>query len=312
MILTKELYKSILQANYPKFDNLRVITGYTSSDFLLRVHRDFPKLKIDVYIGMALQGISKEDHSKYCELRNQGDIRVWYVYRQPMIHQKVLDFFSEDGHNSYVGSANFSNSGFGVQKEIMALVDNRVSDVFEEAMNEAIICTSSDVEGLIPMTHSPQDSGATTLVVDNVSTSQTPVKEGGHTSREWLKGSYVSGEVRIPIIRKEWGNTFIENFGVNATPPFISLKGIPISKREIFERNSVDEKINISINGKKCRAYISYDELRFDDLNIKREIASVLRLDPTKPFTVEDVENARIVARQSTEENYCELIITVD
>ena len=76
---------------------------------------DFPNLKIEMHVGMALQGISQRDHDLYRKISDNGAGEIYYVDKLPMVHQKILEFYDgQEAQNiDYVGSANFSYSGFG-------------------------------------------------------------------------------------------------------------------------------------------------------------------------------------------------------
>ena len=75
-------------------------------------------MKLDLYLGMARQGILEKDHKYYQDITAAKKARVSYVTEKPFIHQKVLEFYG-NGYRRYLGSANFSYSGFESQCEVM-------------------------------------------------------------------------------------------------------------------------------------------------------------------------------------------------
>ena len=115
-LIVSDLYERIMQANADEFDCLRVITGYSSGDFIKKVLSDFPNLNIELYLGMARQGVSIRDHDYYQSITQKGVVKVCYVTDKPMIHQKVMEFYNSRDRIGYVGSANFSFNGFFEQR----------------------------------------------------------------------------------------------------------------------------------------------------------------------------------------------------
>lgn len=67
-LIYENLYDNIIAKNADRYSHLRVITGYSSGNFVHRVLNDFPNLKIELYLGMAMQGISNRDHKAYREI----------------------------------------------------------------------------------------------------------------------------------------------------------------------------------------------------------------------------------------------------
>ena len=53
--------------------SINVITGYSSSTFLDKVLSILPEVRINVYIGMALSGITKKDHKRFVEICSDKD-----------------------------------------------------------------------------------------------------------------------------------------------------------------------------------------------------------------------------------------------
>lgn len=150
-LLVNDLYDNIIRVNASDFNSLRVITGYSSESFIRKVTDDFLKLKIELYVGMALQGIYRKDHEFYKAETEKGRVRVHYVIGKPMIHQKVLEFRNEGNDRcGYIGSANFSVGGFLEQREIMVLADNSLDSLFRYAEENSVLCTDKVVDEVIP------------------------------------------------------------------------------------------------------------------------------------------------------------------
>lgn len=154
-VYVDNLYQNIIKKNAEKYVCLKVITGYSSANFLNRVHNDFPNLKISLFIGMALDGISIQDHKGYCNITEKSDVNVYYHVMRPETHQKIIDFFDEsNNHSTYVGSANFSDSGLENQNEIMVSVEDNLDDVFSFEQSNCLLCTDSRVAMTIPFSES--------------------------------------------------------------------------------------------------------------------------------------------------------------
>ena len=162
-LIVSDLYERIMQANADEFDCLRVITGYSSGDFIKKVLSDFPNLNIELYLGMARQGVSIRDHEYYQFITQKGVAKVCYVTDKPMIHQKVMEFYNSRDRIGYVGSANFSFNGFFEQREIMVVADNNLDAVFQMAASQSMSCLDEQIEKVIPLVETVQteDSSAT-------------------------------------------------------------------------------------------------------------------------------------------------------
>ncbi|MBT8932744.1 hypothetical protein BTI56_08295 [Lactobacillus delbrueckii subsp. bulgaricus] len=154
-LVYENLYNNIIAENAEKHSKLRVITGYSSGNFVNRVLSDFPNLKIEMYVGMALQGISQRDHDLYRKISDNGAGEIYYVDKLPMVHQKILEFYDgQEAQNiGFVGSANFSYSGFMKQREIMASTAEPLSDLFRYVKKQSGLCLSDNLQD-VPLMNS--------------------------------------------------------------------------------------------------------------------------------------------------------------
>lgn len=151
MIYTAYLYNQIIKTSAKHFEYLRVITGYCSGNFLKRIYTDFPNLSIDVYIGMAQNGISYSDFQIYKELTRKSQIKVFFHVSGPNNHQKIIEF-KNPGRIAFIGSANFSENGFGLsQNEIVAEVKDNLDNVFSAEKKNCISVLNPLVSELIPL-----------------------------------------------------------------------------------------------------------------------------------------------------------------
>lgn len=305
-LFVHNLYQTIIQANAKHFSNVRVITGYSSASFLLRVLKDCPNLKIDIYLGMALQGISAKDHKLYKQLTESGKIRLWYVCEEPMVHQKVVDFYNDHTHQSYIGSANFSERGFLSQTEVMTVVNNNVDAIFSAIKKRAYLCTSSNIEEYLRFSNT-NEIGFESEQREEATSSEVAEDKAGLSSYEhrsvnngseqsWRKsaGTYIKGlsinveGIKIPIIRPD----FRDDFALNSSDPFLSLKGV-----DMYELREA-ERFNVQINGKEDEAIVTnFSELRLSRLNIRNEVLAMLNLRDNEKVTLKNAGDGVIVVQ---------------
>ena len=227
-IINRNLYQNILGVNAKHFNQLQVITGYTSGDFLNQVSHDFPKLNVDVYVGMALQGIAKENHEAYIKLTRKGRIKVHYLVEKPLVHQKVLLFHGRKG----------------------ALTENSVTPLFDDIIKKSLLVTDERVKELIPIIQDDQQESAlnesksrsskkkldelkkTTEVLypsnnsgkgDRVSERAAQAKwrlMGGRRLNQHIKMG--ANSIIIPLFREEWKE---QRRSLQATPPYLTVQG---------------------------------------------------------------------------------------
>lgn len=144
---TTNLYDRIIVSHAKVSSRLKVISGYASSTFLKRVIEEFPSLKIDLYIGMTHQGVSKKDHEMYCEwTRDNGQVKVYYQTTLIPNHMKILMFEVGALKRIFLGSANFSENGFLYQQEIMTEVETNLDALYIQQHANSIICIHPQVD----------------------------------------------------------------------------------------------------------------------------------------------------------------------
>ena len=149
-LIYENLYDNIIAKNADRYSHLRVITGYSSGNFVHRVLNDFPNLKIELYLGMAMQGISNRDHKAYREITNDEIGKIYYVNQLPMVHQKIIEFYDSGNTQriGYVGSANFSFSGFMTQRELMMPTKDPLNRPFEIIRPQSSLCLSNNLANI--------------------------------------------------------------------------------------------------------------------------------------------------------------------
>ena len=103
-------------------------------------------------IGMAKNGISIKDHETYKKVcKEYNNVKVYYKKDDPSNHMKVYQWYRNGkAELSFVGSANFSKTGFFVNDEILATNLNVFSNLIDDIILESIFCLDENVDNFIP------------------------------------------------------------------------------------------------------------------------------------------------------------------
>lgn len=143
----KDLYFNILKKNAQDAIALNIISGYASPRIVEQVINDFPNLKIRLFIGMALEGISRTDHDSYTKLMDKhSQLKIYYKIQYPLTHIKLYQFEMPDDRNvSYVGSANFSKAGFDHNQEILVKSEYNFTELFKEVLEGSLLCDEDTI-----------------------------------------------------------------------------------------------------------------------------------------------------------------------
>lgn len=153
VIYTKELYENIFGKFSLEASSLKIISGYSSSGFLKRVLQQFPHLSLDLFLGMTYQGISKEDHEQYKKIvKENPKVNIFYQITNKPTHMKIYSFYSSINNKTtnFIGSANFSENGFLVQREILTNVADNLENLFLEQSKYSKSCLDKDIEKYVP------------------------------------------------------------------------------------------------------------------------------------------------------------------
>lgn len=97
---------------------------------------------------MALEGLSIKDHKDYIDLMKRYEqLKIYYKIKYPLTHIKLYKF---DFHNKkpikYIGSANFSKSGFFHNQEILLKTEENFAELFNMIKDGSLLCTSDDIK----------------------------------------------------------------------------------------------------------------------------------------------------------------------
>lgn len=279
-LYTSCLYNAIIVKNAKNCHHLRVITGYGSGSFLRKINQEFPYLKIQVFIGMAQQGISESDHRIYQELTNEGQIEVYYHHDKNYNHQKVYEFVGETTIG-YLGSANFSENGFGKQKEVLLQTEADLAPLFTEESNHCTICNSPLITELVKIVKNNQVEGLeiepkTELISDD----DDNLKSIDENSKLFANHSSYHGiGINIPLIPNDdlW-----------------NVSGINVSELTLLSTYDLDlpGEFELIFNDNHYQAkLINFRNIKLIDGDLKQLIASSLGINPQELITKEQLES---------------------
>lgn len=149
MVLLNDIFGNIFH-NVDLCAEIKVITGYTSGEFIKYFVDCFKKVELEVYIGMSQLGILKEDHQTYREvmLRNPH-VRIYYQIEGLPTHIKLIEVNKLNSSQRYVGSANFSFGGFFHYNELMARIDEEVGQLFSEQRQRSVLASTDEAQQVV-------------------------------------------------------------------------------------------------------------------------------------------------------------------
>lgn len=143
-----DLFKETLLEPGKVYDEIQIVSGYSSYSFLKEVTDILPDLKITLILGMTPYGISKdnlEGYRKLCKLNSNID--VYIQIEEPVTHIKLYQWYKNSvPMKCFVGSANFSHSGFKNQREILLLSKLNYASIVSDTLRMCVHCSSEKVE----------------------------------------------------------------------------------------------------------------------------------------------------------------------
>lgn len=296
MIYTENLYNAVILENSSSIRMLRVITGYSSGSFIERVLNDCPNVSIELYIGMALQGISKIDHLRYINLSKQNNVKIFYVHKLPNVHQKIIEITGENRKKTtYVGSANFSENGFEKQSEILTTIAEDLEDVFKVVRQQCLSCVDKEVFCYIP------------LVNSQISEEIVKDREIDHRNVRMKNLLNCDEYLKIPILRKTWR----KGVAINAKEPYLDLVGTAYSQ---FFQGEKEYVVNFRDKKVLIEKYGDFGKrLRFKNIDLREVIRKSLAIQSDE-ITFKEVENLWILIEKNML-NYrydMEIIVNID
>lgn len=164
MIWWPNLYAEVLERPYRNgFRNLKVLTAYASSAFVHHILQEFDALRLELVLGMARrEPIPVWDHNEYLRLvRETGRATVWYFIGDPPIHAKAVLWSNSAGRaTAFIGSANFSWSGFRDYQEAMIPANPQDVEKAFPHLSSLINCTDQRVFERIRMSYQRKPDAA--------------------------------------------------------------------------------------------------------------------------------------------------------
>lgn len=192
----ESLYENLFGKIANDYTDLKVISGYASASFLSHVVKGFPHLKIELFIGMTSQGISKQNHTEFQLLMKKNrNISVFYQIKGTSNHMKILEFSTSTSLNKkvFLGSANFSENGFFYNKEVMTAIDFLPETLFDDQLKISLSCVDKNINEYVKIYEDEamqQDSG------DNSKNEES---------------SHIKNDTERPIVVSEFQSAWISN-----------------------------------------------------------------------------------------------------
>lgn len=136
-------------------NHLRIVSGYASAAMVSRhIHKLVENdlhITIELIIGMTPRdGISFTDHRGFQAFVSDS-FSCKYIVHTPAVHSKLYVWSNDDGPvEAYVGSANYTQTAFTNQREILTNADpTQALAYFEGIASEALHCEHSDIPHLV-------------------------------------------------------------------------------------------------------------------------------------------------------------------
>lgn len=178
MYYTNNLIEEILEKPAQSNDELIILSGYGSAKFLREVNEKLPGIKLTLIIGMASQGITKIDYEEYLSLCQEFDnITVKFQLEKPATHMKVYQWVNQgEPTECYIGSANFSYSGFLKNNEIMSKLEHNCLDLIHEYQSIALDCLMEGLDKKINLVSENIYKEELVELIDSSNFEQLPIR----------------------------------------------------------------------------------------------------------------------------------------
>lgn len=299
-MIIENLYENIIKAYFKENSRINILSGYGSGTFLQRVIEECPPLKIDLYLGMTHEGISKSSHDIFQNItRENEDINVHYQIEGSPNHMKIYSVFEDKAlKKSFVGSANFTENGFVNNKEILLKSDIDFKEVFEAQSINSLICTDIDIEKYVniyrePLTdykeiEKPQER------ITFASTGDESFNPGFRkliSMRNKASVKYFK-EFDIEVVKsndENWEFTGI-NTALYGGVPHITL-GNTLYLKKVFPKGAEFTLVTEDDKEYKVRTSAKYrNALYFVDINIYEYFRDKLGLEEKRPISSQDLK----------------------
>lgn len=289
-IILTNLYEAIIGTN-SNAEKMRVISGYASPVFLRRVKRDYPSMKIELFIGMSQKGINKKNHDEYIGIcKDFNDIDVYYQVSGNYTHRKIVEFNYINRQKVYIGSANFTENGFIKQKELMVNIHYNVNDLFVLQKEMSVKCQDERVPDLIPLYN--EDLNSNVESEEEVDNTQEDLKSHLINGSIQRHANYQDNTFDIEIVFDSKFDPHWESNGINAWTdnkvPYL-LQTPKQFFDTIFPRDSIFKIITNEFIFEARLQGDFYRELVILNGNIYEYVREKIGLIERRPITREDL-----------------------
>ncbi len=138
---------------------LLIVSGYASATMAYK-HLEALKnmrlsAKVKLIIGMTERdGISRSNHMAFKRLVEKDyktKFECRYIFKSPAVHSKVYTWLKKkDPFIGFVGSANYTQNGFGLQRECMEVNDPIEGlNYYSSLIQDSIDCVDDNIESVI-------------------------------------------------------------------------------------------------------------------------------------------------------------------
>lgn len=320
MIISSNLYQDVIEKNAPQFKQLKILSGYASAEFLERVVNQFSHLDITLYIGMAKQGITIKDHTKFKKIcKDNNLVKIYYQIYEPNNHMKIYQFENGNQILGYIGSANFSENGFLKQREILTSSNTNLQDIFDQQLMVSLDCMDKNITDYITLTAAEnleKGEDKADVVRQNLN---VPYVTGTKSSSNFIKNkSFLRAKIDLAmyekfdllIVQSQTHNPHWETSTINARfnnrTPYVRQNNTWIFQN-VFP---VNKEFEIYFEEKCITAYLGGEfgaHLYFKYFDLYEYLNSELLLDVERPICYEElVENglSRLYFTRINEDTY--------
>jgi phosphatidylserine/phosphatidylglycerophosphate/cardiolipin synthase-like enzyme len=159
-MLTDNLFDSILiKAVKNGCNRLFIVSGYATAAMAFHhlnvIKKLNPKVTVELIVGMTAQdGLSESNHHGFQYLMNKefkGSFKCSYIAKLPPVHSKVYVWFKDDKPMfGFVGSANYTQTAFNNNREVMAECSpEECFAYFESLCGKTIYCNHIEADSIV-------------------------------------------------------------------------------------------------------------------------------------------------------------------
>lgn len=292
----------MIDRQFRESDHVTILSGYSSGSFLNKVLNDSPLLKMDLYLGMTQEGISKSSHEIFKKITAKNpNINVYYQVLGRPNHMKIYSLFRNGiQFKAYVGSANFTENGFEYNKEILIESDMSFDDIFDEQKQNSLICTDANIDKCVNI----YDTAIEDVNIDHEISGNTQLS--GHSKKTYhrrqdrlislrnkINHKYFN-EFELEVINyndKNWATTGI-NSGFHGQEPHLPI-GTKLFMERVFP-NDTEFTIE-TVEGRLYKVSSSQENrnsLFFVDMNIYDYFKKRIGLQGRRPISRHDLDEA--------------------